>query len=643
MWTKQLSFIKSRKLPQDVAENSESEREKTVQSFPARHNPVHREITQTEELLLNAFEFAPICTMLITATGELLKANRAFYNTFGYWESDLADLKFEELVQINDLEIVNQKITQLLTGKEAVGTIEMRFRHKQGHFLWTTWAASGNSSGLTSSKHLIFQLQSVAHRKRAEQKIIPSTMYDQLNGLPDRVSLMERLEVAFKISKKQPTKQLAVLYLNYERYEALNNDETNEEELNDNLAVKVSERLESALRSGDTVARLNGDEFAILLENFEDDKEIPQIIERLQKQMLPPVQLNNHEIFMNLCIGAALWTPDYERPELLLRNANTAFHQAKRMGRGHSEIFNSETHKRANFLQQLENDLKQALERNEFCLYFQPIINLEDSRLSGLEALIRWQHPKLGQISPMEFIGIAEETGLISSIGMWVLRESCRYLNTWHLNHKNSAQIWISVNVSGKQLLDADFPNQVSQILTESGIAPESLKLEITESSAIKNMDSAENILNQLNQLGVHLSVDDFGTGYSSLSNVHRLPVNSLKIDRSFLMNTQESEENWEIIKTVMSMAQSLGLEVIAEGVETSTQVVRLLTLGCKLGQGYYFAQPLEVAAIDNLFTELENAGKPQTIEHLLTEPQPDNESPTMDDLMIEKFKKKRR
>ncbi len=611
MWTKQLSFIKPRKSLQDEPEKIEVESESSVKSLPAKHSPP-RELTQTGELLLNAFEFAPICTMILTATGDILKANRAFYNTFGYWESNLPDLKFEELVQINDLEIVNEKITQLLTGKETVSTIDMRFRHKQGHLLWTTWAASSNTSGLTNSKHLIFQLQSVAHRKRAEQRIIPSTMHDQLNGLPDRVSLMERLEVAFKISKKQPTKQLAVLYLNYERYELLHSDGANEE-LNDNLALKISERLESALRSGDTVARLNGDEFAILLENFEDDKELPQIIERLQKQMLQPVPLEDQDIFINLCIGAALWTPDYERPELLLRNANTAFHQAKRMGRGHSEIFNSETHKRASFLQQLENDLKQALERNEFCLYFQPIINLEDSRLSGLEALIRWQHPKLGQISPMEFISIAEEIGLISSIGMWVLRESCRYLNEWHTNHENSAKVWISVNVSGKQLVDVDFPNQVSQVLDESGIAPESLKLEITESSAIKNMDSAENILSQLNQLGVHLSVDDFGTGYSSLSNVHRLPVNSLKIDRSFLMNTQESEENWEIIKTIMNMAQSLGLEVIAEGVETSTQVVRLLTLGCKLGQGYYFAQPLEVAAIDHLFTELQNNSESQT------------------------------
>ena len=213
----------------------------------------------------------------------------------------------------------------------------------------------------------------------------------------------------------------------------------------------------------------------------------------------------------------------------------------------------------------------------------------------------------------------------------------------WHINHKNSAKVWISVNVSGKQLIDADFPKQVNQVLNESGIAPESLKLEITESSAIKNMDSAENILSQLKELGVHLSVDDFGTGYSSLSNVHRLPVNSLKIDRSFLMNTQESEENWEIIKTIMNMAQSLGLEVIAEGVETSTQVVRLLTLGCKLGQGYYFAQPLEVAAIDNLFTELQHDGKPPEIDNVFTEFQNGNKPPTIDELMVEKFKKKRR
>ncbi|MEP6925851.1 MAG: EAL domain-containing protein [Pyrinomonadaceae bacterium] len=605
MWTKQLGFIKGFTATHDEMDESVFQNENPSQSAP-KPKRVNRKSNINDDLLLNAFEYAPVCTMLVTSSGEFIKANRSFYNTFGYWESDLPDLQFQSLIQISDLELVYEKISQLLTGDEKVCWMEMRFRHKQGHFLWTTWAASSSNSGLTGLNHLIFQLQAVSHRKRAEQRIIPSAMHDQLTGLPNRILLMERLAIAFKLATKQPNKQFAVLYLNYERFESLNDDIELEHQLNEELSVKISQRLESALRSGDTVARLNGDEFAVLLENFENDEEIPQIIERLQKKLLRPLQLNQHEVFINLCIGAALWTPDYERPELLLRDANTAFYQAKRTGRGHFEVFNSETHKRASYLQQLENDLKLALERDEFCLYYQPIINLENCRLAGLEALIRWQHPKLGQISPMEFIGIAEETGLISSIGMWVIRESCRQLSAWHELHKNSAKVWLSVNVSGKQLLESNFSEQVDQVLRETKNSPSSLKLEITESAVIKNMDSAVDILKQLNELGVQLSVDDFGTGYSSLNNVHRLPVHSLKIDRSFLANTEESEENWEIIKTVMSLAQSLDLEVIAEGVETSTQVVRLLTLGCKLGQGYYFAQPLEVAAIDNLFSELQ-------------------------------------
>lgn len=637
MWTKQLGFIKGiTATPQGEMDESVFQNE-NPDSSSVKLKPARKKSNQDDELLLvNAFEYAPVCTILFTVAGNVIKANRAFYSTFGYWESDLPELNFETLIQLNDLELIYDKTAQLLSGDEKVSWIEVRFQHKQGHFLWTTWAAASSELETTESNHLIFQLQAVSHRKRAEQRVIPSAMHDQLTGLPNRVLFMERLATTFKLAKKQSNKEFAVLYLNYERFEALNDDIALEHQLNEELSVKISQRLESALRSGDMVARLNDDEFAVLLENFESIEEVPQIVERLQKKLLRPIHLNQHEIYINLCIGAALWNPEYERPELLLRDANTAFYQAKRTGRGHFELFNSETHKRASYLQQLENDLKQALEREEFCLYYQPVINLETCRLAGLEALIRWQHPKLGQISPMEFIGIAEENGLIAPIGMWVLRESCRQLKSWHDKHKNSERIWLSVNVSGKQLNAVDFAVQVDEVLRETEIEPHNIKLEITESTVIKNMESAVDILAQLLELGIHLSVDDFGTGYSSLNNVHRLPVNSLKIDRSFLNNTQESEENWEIIKTIVNLAQSLDLEIVAEGVETSNQVVRLLTLGCKLGQGFYFAQPLEVNAIDNMFLELQNYNEPKTE----VEPRKPKQPRSVEDIMIDSFEK---
>jgi EAL domain-containing protein (putative c-di-GMP-specific phosphodiesterase class I) len=306
-------------------------------------------------------------------------------------------------------------------------------------------------------------------------------------------------------------------------------------------------------------------------------------------------------IFVSASIGVAPWSRDCERPEFMLRDADTALYQAKRRGRDRFELFTVEMHERAMQALQIENDLHQALDRREFRLHYQPIVDLKSGVLSGFESLIRWEHPSRGLVSPADFIPIAEESGLILSIGEWVLRESCRQLSSWIEDSGALEHLWISVNVSSKQFVQDNFVGIVRGALTESGIAPDSLKLEITESAMVENIEMVVSVMEELKTLGVRLSIDDFGTGYSSLSYLHRLPLSSLKIDRSFVDQMSNGSENEEIIKTIVALAQSLNLEIIAEGVETSDQLEQLRGLSCQLGQGYLFARPLDVASVGKI------------------------------------------
>ncbi len=293
-----------------------------------------------------------------------------------------------------------------------------------------------------------------------------------------------------------------------------------------------------------------------------------------------------------LSIGVAAWDENCERPEFMLRDADTALYQAKKLGRDRYEIFTPEMHENARHTFKIETDLHHAIERNEFRVFYQPIIDLGSGAVSGFESLIRWEHPTRGLVSPMEFIPVAEESGLILTIGEWVLRESCHQLKTWQDVQPSNEKLWISVNVSSKQFIQPNFVSIVKIILDETGLDANSLKLEITESAMVENLELVVAVMEELKTLGIRLSIDDFGTGYSSLSNLHRLPLSSLKIDRSFVNHMDTSDQNDEIIRTIIALARSLELEIIAEGVETSMQLDQLRSLACNLGQGYLFAKP---------------------------------------------------
>lgn len=435
----------------------------------------------------------------------------------------------------------------------------------------------------------------VTERKTAEAKLIHDAFHDSLTGLPNRALFLERLGRVIERTKRLKDYYFAVLFLDLDRFKVVNDSLGHL--LGDQLLIGFARRLEIYLRSVDTVARLGGDEFVILLDGIKDINCATQIADRIQKELTLPFDLNGYEVFISTSIGIALSTTGYDQPEEILRDADTVMYRAKALGKARYEVFDKDMHARAVSLLQLENDLRRSLERQELQVYYQPIVSVNTGRINGFEALVRWQHPSRGLVSPVEFIPIAEETGLIVPIGYWVLRQACRQMSAWQKSYQASGLLTISVNFSGKQFSQPDLIKQVDQILQETGLDGKSLKLEITESVLIGNSDLVAGMLLQLKSLGVQVDIDDFGTGYSSLSYLHRFPIDALKIDRSFISRIGINNENLEIVQTIITMAHNLGMSVVAEGVETAKQLAQLKSLQCEYSQGYFFSKPLNPEA----------------------------------------------
>jgi len=348
------------------------------------------------------------------------------------------------------------------------------------------------------------------------------------------------------------------------------------------------------VRPGDTFARMGGDEFSILLDDLNDLNDAIIAVKRLQRNLEAPFRLSGREVFVTSSIGVALSTPEYVDPEEILRHADVAMYRAKKLGKGRYEVFDRTTSKRLERQSQIETDLSRAVERAELFLEYQPIVALETGRIAGFEALLRWQHPTLGMVAPPDFITVAEATGAIVPIGEWVLEESCRQTREWQKSCPQNPPLYISVNLSVKQFTQPNLVEQVAIALHNAGLDPSGLKLEITE-SMLMSADSAIRMLSQLHALGVGISIDDFGTGYSSLSYLHRLPISNLKIDRSFVISMSANRESFEIVRTIITLAQSLNLTIVAEGIETNEQLQMLRDLNCQYGQGHFFSKALKV------------------------------------------------
>jgi len=540
-----------------------------------------------------------------------LQTNEIYYSVrwkamLGYSENEVQNNLYEWLnrVYADDLEQVRVELSAHLEGLTPYFENEHRLLHKDGTYRWMLSRGQVVRDATGKAYRVAGSQTDVTARRVAEQQLLHDALHDSLTGLSNRVLFSDRLAHVLSLAKRRQDYNFAVLFIDLDRFKVINDSLGHS--VGDQLLSAIAQRLRVCLRTSDTFARLGGDEFAILIEDVQQEEDATYVAERIGQELRLPFNLSGHEVFAAASIGILLGSKDYNRPEELLRDADTAMYRAKAQGKGCYEVFNIDMRDRAIAQLHLENDLRRAVENQEFQLHYQPIVSLKDQNLTGFEALVRWQHPQRGLISPAEFIPTAEDTGLIVPLGWWVLKEACRQMRAWQLQFVVEPPLTINVNLSGKQFTQANLIEQIEQILQETGLPASSLKLEITESCVVENIKSAATMLANLQSLGIQVAIDDFGTGYSSLAYLHRFPVNTLKIDRSFI-NSLDGD-GVEIVRAIVNLAWNLGMEVVAEGVETQQQITQLNALKSSstqeyMGQGYLFSKPLNSDAATALMS----------------------------------------
>lgn len=463
---------------------------------------------------------------------------------------------------------------------------DIRWLRDRGHVVYGSDGEPLRVDGISSD---------ITTRKRMEEQLRHDALHDALTGLPNRALFMDRLRQSAAKDSRYPDHLFAVLFLDLDRFKMVNDSMGHL--VGDQLLVAIARRLQKRLRPSDTLARLGGDEFTILLEDLKSPAEAQHVAGRIHRALRVPFNVCGHEIYINASIGIALSRDEagdrYHQPEHFLRNADAAMYHAKGLGKNRYEVFSPVMHTQAVRFMRIEMDLRRALERQEFAVHYQPIVNLQTGGLTGFEALVRWHHAEHGWISPAEFIPVAEETGLIIPLGQWILEEACHQLKGWQGAFPQTHDLAMNVNLSVKQFSQPDLIAQIDRVLHAIHPAPGSLKLEITESAIMDNAEAAVLILQTLQAREVRFCIDDFGTGYSSLSQLHRFPAHTLKIDRSFVNRMDVRDEDAEIVRTIVTLAHNLRMDSVAEGIETPTQLNQLRSLGCEQGQGYLLSRPL--------------------------------------------------
>ena len=502
----------------------------------------------------------------------------------------------------DDFERVKLDISSHYQGLSAHFESEHRMKDKDGTYKWM------NSRGIAvwdeegAAQRLVGSLTDIHDRKVAEQKLLHDAFHDTLTNLPNRALFLDRLRFAVERAKRRQDIMFAVLFLDLDRFKDVNDSLGHM--MGDQLLVAIGQMLGEGLRATDSVARLGGDEFVILLEDIGDINDATRIADRVQEKLRNPFLLLEHEVFITTSIGIVLSATGYDRPEDVLRDADIAMYRAKAQGKARYEIFDAEMRVRIMERLALEADLRQAFEREELCIYYQPIVSLATNLIVGFEALVRWNHPLRGLLNPHEFIPIAEETGQIIQIGFWVLTEACQQMRRWQEKFPTIPALTVSVNISVKQLLQTDLVLEVQKIISETGVNPRYLMLEITESAIVDNINAAVEIFKSLREMGVQIAIDDFGVGYSSLSYLSHFPIDTLKIDQLFIRMLAKDESYKKIVESIVMMAHGLGMGVIAEGVETQEQIDALKILNCEWAQGYCIAAPAGNDALAALLAE---------------------------------------
>jgi diguanylate cyclase (GGDEF)-like protein/PAS domain S-box-containing protein len=524
-------------------------------------------------------------------TGEVYFSPR-WKAMLGFREDEVGSRPEEWLERVHpeDRERVEGEIAAHLEGRAPFFQCEHQVRHRDGSYAWVlARGLAFRDAGGTPLRMAGSQTDMAAGR-----------VADLLTGLPNRVLFMDRLRRALDRAKRDPGRRVGVLFVDLDRFKVVNDSLGHV--VGDDLLVAIGRRLEGCLRSVDsvgrfsprhTVARLGGDEFTILLDEIRDAVDAARVADRVTRALSEPFDVSGRQLFVTASVGIAVSRTDQDTPEQLIHDADTAMYRAKTLGKARYEVFDTEMRQQTLERLQVETDLRRAVEQQEFTVHYQPITSVPTGRTIGFEALVRWRHPSLGLIPPAEFIPLAEENGLIIPLGRWTLHEACRQMSEWNERYRSAPPLSVSVNLSSRQFMQRDLVDQIRQVLSDERFDPGRLKLEITESMIMEDPDSAIAMLEQLRALDIQASIDDFGTGYSSLSYLHRFPLDTLKVDRSFVTTISARNGPSEIMRTIVTLAHNLGLDVVAEGVETADQLAGLRALGCEYAQGYLISRPL--------------------------------------------------
>jgi PAS domain S-box-containing protein len=576
---------------------------------------IRRELIQRNQLFEVITENAADMIAVVDCAGNRLYNSPAYQKVLGYSSEELQLTSPLEQIHPED----QQRVLEAAKKAELTGRgerLEYRMRHKDGtwRILESVATPIPNEDGQTAK--LVIVNRDITERKRAEETIVHNALYDALTDLPNRALFLDRVRHVLVLSHRHLSYKFAVLFIDLDDFKVFN--ESLGHAAGDALLVQIARRLTASIRGVDTVsrsvltqaaspvaseaslARLGGDEFTILLEGIRDCGDAVRVAERLQERLAIPFDVNEQQVVTTASIGIAFCATSYTNSEDLVRDAEIAMYRAKREGKARCQVFDNAMHTLAVKRLRVETDLRRALEQEEFRVHYQPIVSLQSGKIVGFEALSRWQRPE-GLLLPADFIQIAEETGIILAMNRLLLREACLQLRAWHSKFPCDPPLTMSVNITPKEFAQTDLAAQIGTILAEVGIDPRSIDAEITETIVMANPQTSNLVFSELKALGVHISIDDFGTGYSSLSRLQGLPVDTLKIDRTFISKIDTDSDTSEIVRIIIMLAHNLGLKVVAEGAETAEQVHLLKELDCDLVQGYFFARPGDHAAVEAL------------------------------------------
>jgi diguanylate cyclase (GGDEF)-like protein/PAS domain S-box-containing protein len=563
-------------------------------------------LRRKERFFKAIFENADFAICLVDPdTQRFLQSNAAFERLLGYSSAEINHLSLDSIWIHGEDNTDDTALTLLQTPQMMLGDYlgDQCLRCKDDTFLY----AEVKSIDLNQSHRplVCLTLHDITDRKQTEMTLHHNATHDWLTGLPNRTSFMLQLQQAFHHMLEQRT-VIAVLFIDLDGFKVINDSLGHS--AGDELLVMITDKFKKSLHPGERMARFGGDEFVVLLEYIYDVRDAVRVAERIIQSLKQPLELRGQQIHISASIGIACrqgfleeTQQEQQRPEQIIRDADIAMYRAKGQGRARYAVFDETMHQQVVRRLQMETELRQAVDRGELYVLYQPIVLLSSGRIVGFEALIRWNHPQWGAISPAEFIPLAEETGFVVVIDQWMLHQVCWQLVQWQSCLPLETPLWASVNLSGQHLSQPLLVEQLQMLLSTSNLSPNSLHLELTESLITGDHLGVSTTLQQIRQLGVELSIDDFGTGYSSLSRLHNFPINTLKIDRSFIGRLGPNGENDEMIRMIVTLAHSLGMDVVAEGIETKEQLHILMKLQCEYGQGYLFSHPLDAKVVERL------------------------------------------